>query len=35
MRVDTVREYAKAAGFRDIDVLPIDHMLFRVYRLVN
>jgi 2-polyprenyl-3-methyl-5-hydroxy-6-metoxy-1,4-benzoquinol methylase len=35
MRVGTVREYAKAAGFRDIDVLPIDHMLFRVYRLVN
>jgi 2-polyprenyl-3-methyl-5-hydroxy-6-metoxy-1,4-benzoquinol methylase len=35
MRVETVREYGRAAGFSDIEVLPIDHMLFRVYRMVR
>jgi SAM-dependent methyltransferase len=35
MRADTVRSYARAAGFRDIDVLPIEHDFFRFYRFVD
>jgi SAM-dependent methyltransferase len=33
MRVDTLREYAGNAGFRSVDVLPIEHDFFRFYRL--
>jgi SAM-dependent methyltransferase len=35
MRPDTLRGYATAAGFADAEVLPIEHDLFRFYRLVN
>jgi SAM-dependent methyltransferase len=34
MRTDTVRQYAQEAGFDDVEVLPIEHDLFRFYRLV-
>jgi 2-polyprenyl-3-methyl-5-hydroxy-6-metoxy-1,4-benzoquinol methylase len=33
MRTDTLRRYAQAAGFRDVEVLPIDNNNFRFYRL--
>jgi SAM-dependent methyltransferase len=33
MRSDTLRDYAGRAGFRTVDVLPIDHDFFRFYRL--
>lgn len=33
MRTDTLRAYARAAGFRDVEVLPIDNFFFRFYRL--
>ena len=33
MRADTLRSYAKSAGFRDVEVLPIEHFFFRFYRL--
>ncbi|HEV2121522.1 MAG TPA: methyltransferase domain-containing protein, partial [Chloroflexota bacterium] len=33
MRPATLRGYAEAAGFREIDVMPIEHDLFRLYRL--
>jgi SAM-dependent methyltransferase len=33
MRLDTVLDYASAAGFADVEVLPIEHELFRFYRL--
>ncbi|HSK08223.1 MAG TPA: class I SAM-dependent methyltransferase [Vicinamibacterales bacterium] len=33
MRVGTLRRYAQAAGFADVEVLPIDHPMFRFYRL--
>lgn len=33
MRVATLRRYALDAGFRDVEVLPIVHDLFRFYRL--
>jgi SAM-dependent methyltransferase len=33
MRVDTVREYAAAAGFSAVEVLPIENDVFRMYRL--
>jgi len=33
MRPDTLRGYATAAGFTDLDVLPIDDDFFRFYRL--
>ncbi len=35
MRPDTLREYAQAAGFADVEVLPIDNFLFRFYKLVS
>jgi hypothetical protein len=35
MRAETLRTYARDAGFADIDVLPIEHDLFRFYRLVD
>lgn len=33
MRPDTVREYATAAGFSKVEILPIDNYFFRFYRL--
>lgn len=33
MRPDTLRRYAMAAGFRDVEVLGIEHPFFRFYRL--
>jgi len=33
MRPDTLRGYAREAGFRRVDILPIDHFFFRLYRL--
>jgi 2-polyprenyl-3-methyl-5-hydroxy-6-metoxy-1,4-benzoquinol methylase len=32
MRPDTLRQYALEAGFRDVEVLPIEHEQFRFYR---
>jgi SAM-dependent methyltransferase len=34
MRPATLREYARSAGFEDIETLPIDNDLWRFYRLV-
>jgi len=33
MRPDTLREYASAAGFMDVEVLGIEHPFFRFYHL--
>jgi SAM-dependent methyltransferase len=33
MRTSTFREYALQAGFRKVEVLPVDHFAFRLYRL--
>jgi SAM-dependent methyltransferase len=33
MRADTLRRYATEAGFADVEVLPIEHEVFRFYRL--
>lgn len=33
MRPETLRRYAREAGFRDIEILPIDNFFFRFYRL--
>ena len=33
MRTDTLRRYAEQAGFRQVEVLPIDNFFFRFYRL--
>lgn len=35
MRPATVREYAQAAGFSGVDVLPAEHPFHRLYRLVG
>jgi len=35
MRPDTFRQYALAAGFRDVEVLPIDTFFFAFYRPVG
>jgi len=35
MRPSTLRRYAVDAGFADIEVLPLEHDLFRFYRLVS
>jgi SAM-dependent methyltransferase len=35
MRTGTLRRYATEAGFRDVEVLPIENELFRFYRLVG
>lgn len=35
MRTGKLREYALAAGFSDLEVLPLEHDLFRFYRLVQ
>ena len=34
MRASTVRAYAPAARFADVEVLPIEHDIVRFYRLV-
>ncbi len=34
MRTSTLRNYALEAGFREIEVLPIDNFFFRFYRLI-
>jgi hypothetical protein len=33
MRTDTLRGYAEEAGFERLEVLPIEHDVFRFYRL--
>jgi cyclopropane fatty-acyl-phospholipid synthase-like methyltransferase len=33
MRPDTLRRYAREAGFKDVQVLPIENFFFRFYRL--
>jgi hypothetical protein len=33
IRPDTVRRYATEAGFTTVEVLPIEHLFFRFYRL--
>ncbi len=33
MRTDTLRGYAQEAGFREVEVLPIENFFFRFYRL--
>jgi 2-polyprenyl-3-methyl-5-hydroxy-6-metoxy-1,4-benzoquinol methylase len=35
MRPETLRRYATAAGFADVDVLPVEDEFFRFYRLVQ
>lgn len=35
MRAPTLRRYAQAAGFADIDILPIDHDFWRFYTLTD
>ena len=34
LRPDTVRRYAREAGFASVEVLPVEHDFFRFYRLV-
>ena len=33
MRADTLRAYAEQAGFRQVEILPIDNVFWRFYRL--
>lgn len=33
MRADTLRAYARQAGYREVEILPIDNFFFRFYRL--
>ncbi|MGH2614513.1 MAG: methyltransferase domain-containing protein [Thermomicrobiales bacterium] len=33
MRADTLIGYAKDAGFRDVEIMPLEHPFFRFYRL--
>ncbi len=35
MRPDTLRRYAREAGFRDVEILPIVNFFFRFYRLLR
>jgi hypothetical protein len=35
MRTSTLREYVIAAGFQDVEVLPLEHPLFNFYRLAG
>jgi SAM-dependent methyltransferase len=35
MRPDTLRSYARDAGFADVQVLPLEHEMFRFYRLAT
>lgn len=34
MRVSTLRRYAVEAGFRNLEILPVDHPFFRFYRMM-
>ena len=34
MRPAILRQYALEAGFKDVEILPIEHDMFRFYRLV-
>ena len=34
MRAETLRYYAEEAGFRGVDVLPVEHDFFRFYHLI-
>ena len=34
MRPDTLRTYARAAGFNSVEILPIENYFFRFYRLI-
>jgi hypothetical protein len=33
IRPETVRRYSAEAGFTSVEVLPIEHLFFRFYRL--
>lgn len=33
MRADTLKRYAADAGFREVEILPIENFFFRFYRL--
>jgi hypothetical protein len=33
MRASTLKRYADEAGYRDVQILPIDNFFFRFYRL--
>jgi hypothetical protein len=35
MRPATMREYARGAGFSDMEILPIEHEFWRFYRLIS
>ena len=35
MRADTLRNYALEAGYRSVEILPIDNYFFRFYRLIQ
>jgi hypothetical protein len=35
MRPDTLRRYAREAGFSEVEILPIEHDLRGFYRLVS
>jgi hypothetical protein len=35
MRYETVRNFAQKAGFRDVQILPIDNYFLRFYRMVS
>ncbi len=35
MRADTLRQYAREAGFKEVEVLPIENYFFRFYRLYS
>jgi 2-polyprenyl-3-methyl-5-hydroxy-6-metoxy-1,4-benzoquinol methylase len=34
MRSDALRQYATEAGFSSVEILPVDHLFFRFYRLI-
>jgi hypothetical protein len=34
MRPDTLRRYAREAGFADVEVLAVEDLFFRFYQLV-
>lgn len=34
MRADTLKGYAREAGFSEVEILPIEHFFFRFYRLI-
>ena len=35
MRVNILQEYVQQAGFRTLEILPIENFFFRVYRLTQ